>query len=357
MINELDTIGMALLGPFFFNRDKDFSWRGFESAWGHEAAAMEPAIKKIPKYSKARFEKMFEFFSTLLEVLVFSSYKCHLTNVTHIGAITQSNRELEEAHAKLQTSFERLKEIDRMKSNFLAVVSHELRTPLTSVIGYSEMLLEGIGGTLNSNQREYVQVIMEKGEQLLNLIREILNLTKIEAGQMNLALQRQNPADLFKDAVEAIRPLAQKKNISLSLDLAKNIPSPIPLDREKILHILGNLLNNSVKFTEVGGKITVQVSVLSTEDGQAAKSTEGGALVICVEDNGIGISAEYQERIFEKFFQVDDSSTRAFGGTGLGLAIARSLVQIQGGKIWFESRLKQGSKFFFTIPILSHGPE
>ena len=151
VIHEMDAVGFLVIGPFSKERTPQ-------------------EIKNLNDY-----------YITLVEVIVFTSMKRHLTNVAHIASITESYKDLEKANRELQVSFEKLKEIDQMKSNFLAVVSHELRTPLTSVIGYSEMLLEGIGGSLTEGQRGYVNVIMEKADQLLNLIKEILNLSQIEA--------------------------------------------------------------------------------------------------------------------------------------------------------------------------------
>lgn len=290
-----------------------------------------------------------DYFMTIFEVIVFTSMKRHLTNMAHIASITESYKDLEKANQELQVSFEKLKEIDQMKSNFLAVVSHELRTPLTSVIGYSEMLLEGIAGTLTDGQRGYVNVIMEKADQLLNLIKEILNLSKIEAGRIQVSKKPASPREIAQIAYETVLPMAEKKGLKIQINLSNSLPTSAMLDGEKLLQVFNNLLSNAVKFTNQGGSIDFTMEV---------ESKGGEDFLRCmVKDSGIGIAPEYLEKIFEKFFQVDNSSTRAFGGTGLGLAIARSFIEIQGGRLWLESTVGQGTTFFVTVPLEKVSPE
>lgn len=313
VIHEMDAVGFLALGPFSNDRAPE------------------------------EIRDLNDYLMTVFEVIVFTSMKRHLTNMTHIASITESYKDLERANQELQVSFEKLKEIDQMKSNFLAVVSHELRTPLTSVIGYSEMLLEGIGGSLTDGQRGYVNVIMEKADQLLNLIKEILNLSKIEAGRIQVSRKPASPREVAQIAYETILPMAEKKGLKVDLDLSTNLPVSALLDAEKLLQVFNNLLSNAVKFTEQGGKIHFSMNVEKREGGEHLQCT--------VKDSGIGISEEYLEKIFEKFFQVDNTSTRAFGGTGLGLAIARSFVEIQGGKLWLESVVGKGTTFFVSIPL------
>jgi len=184
---------------------------------------------------------------------------------------------------------------------------------------------------------------MEKADQLLNLIKEILNLSKIEAGRIQVPRKAASPREIAQIAYETILPIAEKKGLKVQLDLSANLPVSALLDAEKLLQVFNNLLSNAVKFTNQGGNIKFSMNL---EQAQGEES-----LLCIVKDSGIGIPEEFLEKIFEKFFQVDNTSTRAFGGTGLGLAIARSFVEIQGGKLWLESSVEKGTTFFVSIPL------
>lgn len=353
IINEMDVIGGAGIGPCFIENKGRGSSSNISEKLNFSKNQWEKISKQIPKFSSSGIEKISQLISSILDVSIFSSYKCYLTNVTHIQSITQSYQDLEKANKELQESYEKLKEIDRMKSNFLAVVSHELRTPLTSILGYSEMLMEGIAGDLNKNQSEYVNVIMEKGDQLLHLIREILNLTKIEAGQVKLTPHLLDPLEIFDSALETIRPFSQKKVIQFEKEIAKGIPEKMMGDRDKLLQILNNLFSNAVKFTDNGGKVKITLEVSPFKGSERTSlNPEEKYFLFSIKDTGIGIPKKDQEKIFEKFYQVDNSSTREFGGTGLGLSIVKSFVEIHGGAIWVESEVNKGTKILFTIPII-----
>ncbi|MGC4123012.1 MAG: HAMP domain-containing sensor histidine kinase [Myxococcales bacterium] len=241
---------------------------------------------------------------------------------------------------------ERLRELDRLKSNFLATVSHELRTPLTSIIGYSEMLVQGMAGPINSEQDEYIRTILEKGESLLHLISSILDLTQIEAGRMRLAFAPTDLGDLCKQAVTAVAPQAQKKGLHLESAVPPKLERA-SVDRDKLRQCLVNLLANSVKFTPEGGKVTLAV-VPEAPAGVFPAGKRGFLLV--VQDSGIGIPPEERERIFESFYQVDQSSTRQYGGAGLGLAIVKSFVEAHGGRVKVDSEVGKYSRFTLALP-------
>jgi PAS domain S-box-containing protein len=234
---------------------------------------------------------------------------------------------------------DRLREIDRLKSDFLASMSHELRTPLNSIIGYSEVILDGIDGELPEPAAEDVQAIHDSGQHLLALINDILDLAKIEAGRMELDLEP-TPLDLVIEEIQRItKVLIKSKPVELYFD----IPSEFPwlyADRVRLRQILNNLVSNAIKFTE-RGEVAVKAEV----------QDEKGIALITVRDTGIGISADNYALIFEQFRQVDSGSTRKAGGTGLGLPITRRLVEMHGGEIWLESELGKGSTFSFTIPL------
>jgi signal transduction histidine kinase len=221
-------------------------------------------------------------------------------------------------------------------------MSHELRTPLTSVIGYSEMMLEGLGGPLTAEQREYLGIIMEKGENLLQLITSILDISKIEAGRVRLVLSEVDAGQIMRDAVATVLPLARKKGLRVACE-PPSIPR-IQADRDKLRQCLVNLCSNAVKFTPAGGNITV-----------SARAVDEERIAIHVADTGIGISEENVGRVFDVFFQVDGSSTREYGGAGLGLAIVKSFVEAHGGEVTVASSPGTGSVFTMTLPVNARG--
>ena len=226
---------------------------------------------------------------------------------------------------------------NRHKSEFLANMSHELRTPLNAIIGFSEVLQERLFGDLNEKQAEYTSDILTSGQHLLSLINEILDLSKVEAGRMELELA---PFDLplaIDNARTFVRERAVKHGITLDVDVDARLGEYVG-DERKIKQILLNLLSNAVKFTPEGGRISI-----------AANKTDNGA-EISVSDTGIGIAPADQPKIFEEFRQVGSDSTHKTEGTGLGLTLAKKVVELHGGKIWVESEVGKGSAFSFTLP-------
>jgi signal transduction histidine kinase len=234
---------------------------------------------------------------------------------------------------------DRLRDVDRLKSEFLASMSHELRTPLNSIIGYAEVLLDGIDGELTDDMQEDITAIHGSGKHLLNLINDILDLAKIEAGQMDLVTESLDLRPLAEDMVNASRVLLKDKPVELMLDLPDDLPL-LRADGLRLRQIINNLLTNAIKFTEEG-----QITLLAR-----VHEADPRKVVIAVMDTGIGIKEEHLPMIFDRFRQVDQSHTRRASGTGLGLSITRQLVQLHGGEIWAESESGAGSTFYFTIP-------
>jgi signal transduction histidine kinase len=295
--------------------------------------------QKIRRAALASAEKIVKHFTDVLDVMIFTGHKNLIAAKLHIEAVSESYRELSEKNRQLEESYAKLKELDRLKSNFLATMSHELRTPLTSVIGYSEMMLEGLGGPLTAEQREYVGIIMEKGENLLQLITSILDISKIEAGRVRLVLTEVDAGQLMRDAVATVLPLARKKGLKVACE-----PAALPrfqADRDKVRQCLVNLCSNAVKFTPAGGNITV-----------SAEALPGNLVALRVADDGIGIPEEHVDRVFDVFYQVDGSSTREYGGAGLGLAIVRSFAEAHGGQVSVASTPGAGSTFSLVLPVL-----
>jgi PAS domain S-box-containing protein len=230
---------------------------------------------------------------------------------------------------------------NRAKSDFLSSMSHELRTPLNAIIGFSEMLTDKTFGELNEKQVQYVDNVLESGRFLLDLINDVLDLSKVESGKMELELSTFSLDTVLDNSLVMMKGKCMKQGIALSLDVAEPILDlEISADERKLKQILFNLLSNAVKFTPGGGAITVS----------ARMEGEPSTILISVADTGIGIKPEDQERIFRAFEQVDSSYSRKFQGTGLGLALVRQLVALHGGRVWVESEFGKGSTFWFTIP-------
>ena len=240
-------------------------------------------------------------------------------------------REIEDKSREIEAA-------NRHKSEFLANMSHELRTPLNAIIGFSEVLGERMFGELNEKQAEYTEDILSSGRHLLSLINDILDLSKVEAGRMELELTKFDMPMAIDNALTLIRERATRHGIRLHHSVDERV-GEFTGDERKIKQILLNLLSNAVKFTSEGGRVDVDAV-------RAAETVE-----ISVSDTGIGIAPEDQEAIFEEFRQVGTDYAHKREGTGLGLTLTRKFVELHGGKIWVESELGKGSTFTFTLPI------
>jgi signal transduction histidine kinase len=231
----------------------------------------------------------------------------------------------------------------RLKSQFLANMSHELRTPLNAILGYTELILDHIYGEAPRKMSQVLERVQANGHHLLGLINDVLDLAKIEAGQLTLSLGDYSVKEVVHGVLEAVEPLAIRKGLALKAD----VPAQLPIahgDERRIAQVLLNLVGNAIKFTDAG-----EVAVTA--------SAANGSLTVAVCDSGPGISPADQARIFDEFQQADSSTTRTKGGTGLGLAIARRIVEMHGGGIWVESALGRGSRFFFTLPVKAEQQE
>ena len=338
VLYEGDLMGRVVFGPFVPDSLVELPATLKKISHDFDARLAESYQQKIRKVGVPTAEKILKHFMGLLDVMIFTGHKNLIAAKLHIEAVTESYRELTEKNRQLEESFAKLKELDRLKSNFLATMSHELRTPLTSVIGYSELMLEGLGGPLTAEQREYLGIIMEKGENLLQLITSILDISKIEAGRVRLVVSEVDAGQVMRDAVATVLPLARKKGLKVTCEPPR-IPK-IQADRDKVRQCLVNLCSNAVKFTPAGGQITV------TAEPEAI-----GRVAIHVTDSGIGIGEEHLDRVFDVFYQVDGSSPREYGGAGLGLAIVKSFVEAHGGAVRVRSSQGQGSIFTIVLPL------
>jgi signal transduction histidine kinase len=265
------------------------------------------------------------------------SRRVAIPNRDELGALAANlnrmNDELGRLYRELETA-------SQHKSEFLANMSHELRTPLNAIIGFSEVLDDRMFGELNDKQAEYVRVILTSGRHLLSLINDILDLSKVEAGRMELDLGTFNLRTALENALTLVRERAMRHGLTLDLAIDETLED-IVADERKFKQVLLNLLSNAVKFTPEGGRIDVRAVPAN------------GTVEVSVTDTGVGIAPEDREAIFEEFRQVGQTE-RKREGTGLGLALARKFVELHGGRLWVKSEVGRGSTFTFTIPASPH---
>jgi len=232
----------------------------------------------------------------------------------------------------------RLEQASKAKSEFLANMSHELRTPLNAILGFTEMLTDGLYGEVPAEFAEPLADIQTNGKHLLRLINDVLDLSKIEAGRMELALSEYSASDVVTSVRASLRSLAEEKGLHFRVVVDDGLPEIVYGDPKRVTQCLFNLAGNALKFTKQGG-----VTIRAARDGDSVRYS--------VTDTGIGIPEDHLGAVFTEFRQIDSTITREFGGTGLGLSITKKFVEMHGGRIWVESRLNQGSTFHFTIPI------
>lgn len=247
--------------------------------------------------------------------------------------LAQQNLDLALANAELQ-------QLDEMKSIFVSVTAHELRTPLASISGFAEMLLDELGDPLTKQQRDYLEIIERAAQRLLKITKNLLDVTRLEAGRMELVLKPTLLADLIEPVVSEFAPQLEAKQQLLTVELPpENIL--VMVQETRAIQIIGNLLGNAGKYTAEGGQISLRAALAEVD----------GFLQISIADTGLGIPAEDQAKLFTRFFRAGNANQTRAAGTGLGLYITRSLVELHGGQIWFESELNRGSTFHVTFPL------
>ncbi len=326
-------VGSMVLGPFAFAGD------------GEEALGPVLTVKAVDDLAR--------HLHRVLDLVMWSGHKALLTSTMHLASMRESFRELTEKNEKLEEAYERLKELDRLKSNFIATVSHELRTPLTSIMGYSEMLAEGIAGALNDEQADFIATIRTKSDQLLGLIVSLLDMSKLESGTFFVRPEAVSIMSLLVDVVATLTPTANKKGVQLFAQGDEAALPPVRGDADRLRQVFLNLTENAVKFTPPGGRVT-----LSAVEGIDPRDHEGVVLIahlhraveVRIADTGVGIPRVERDRVFAPFYQVDQSSTREQGGTGLGLAIVKRLVDAHNGMIRIEDNAPRGTVFVVTLP-------
>jgi len=314
------------------------------------------ALGEMPRVRRETAERLAAHLTRILDLIIFSGHRAFLTSEMHVASVRESFRELAEKNQDLQEAFDRLKELDRLKSNFLATVSHELRTPLTSIIGYSDMLATGIAGEMNEEQGEFVETIRSKGDHLLALISSLLDLGKLEQGRLTLHVEHMDAPALLEEVATTLAPLAGKKEVQIAIKVEGSLPG-VKADPVRLRQVLFNLTENAVKFSPRQGTVTLGVRGVELDNddddggmGLVLLAAPRRGLELSVSDQGHGIPSGEQSKIFDAFYQVDGSSTREHGGTGLGLSIVKRLVEAHGGEVWVESTPGEGTTFRLTIP-------
>ena len=314
---------------------------------------------RMPRVREDIAEELCAHLRGVLEQLVFSGHRAQLASTMQVASVRENYRELAEKNEALKTSYDELKQLDQLKSTFLATVSHELRTPLTSIIGYAEMLESGAAGALSDGQTEFLKTIRGKADQLLGLISSLLDLGHLEAQNLQLHSEAVDPRALLSDVGSTIVPNANRRNVVLDIEVADDTPK-IWGDPVRLQQIVLNLADNAMKFSAEGGTV-----VLRAEAGELDAGGPGGlgaalftasrpGVVLTVRDTGMGIPEENLTRIFDAFYQVDAGTTRAHGGAGLGLSIVKQLVDSHDGKIEVTSTLGEGTIFTVTLPAANH---
>jgi signal transduction histidine kinase len=342
---EGDALGTVVVGPFI----PTDSVVGMAPP-GPDAPPLPPRIKP------ATAERLVKHVLAMLDVMLWSGHRAFLASQMQVASAGEAYREITAKNRALADSLKALQEVDRLKSNFMGTISHELRTPLTSILGYAEMLAEGIGGTLTFEQKEFVQIIRGKGEGLLAMISNILELSKLDAETSVHGRSEVDLCALCEDLIGAAEGAAARRKVALGLSVEADLPR-IETDLERIRKVVAHLLDNAIKFTTPGGSVHVTLAAETPAPdelspvGLALLGPANQRVTLTIADTGIGISSEHLPYVFDAFYQVDGSSTREYGGTGLGLAIVRRLTESLGGHVTATSEPGRGSVFRVVLPV------
>jgi signal transduction histidine kinase len=258
------------------------------------------------------------------------------------GRYTSLEDQVEQRTQELTEARDSAVSANRSKSEFVSVVSHELKLPMTSIKGYSDLMLSGATGQLNENQTNFLTTIRNNVNRMATLVSDLADISRIESGNMRLEPREVPVWDVIDEVVTLTRTQVTQKNQTVTVDIPQELPKAW-CDRNRLAQILTNFVSNANKYTPEGGAIVVQAI------------RDDGMIQIKIQDNGLGMTPEDQEKLFSKFFRSTDDKVREAPGTGLGLSITKNLIELQGGKVWFESEFRKGTSFYFTVPISQDG--
>ena len=354
---ERGAIGRAILGPYLPPSVEEVPDTLLSVDDRIDPARAAELLPRMPRIDERTVEQVANHLVSVLDVILWSGHKALLTSKMHIASMRESYRELVEKTTALEEAYERQQELDKLKSNFLATISHELRTPLTSILGYSEMLAGGLAGPMAGPQLDFVQIIQAKSDQLLKLIMSLLDLSKLESGTVMMRRADVAIGAVLTEAASTLAPTAAKKGVALSVDAPADLPFVLG-DPERLRQVFLNLAENALKFTPASGSVHLVARVVATpQDGTDAD--EPGLVLLAplrqmveirVSDTGIGIPEEERAKVFDPFYQVDQSPTREHGGTGLGLSIVKRLVEAHHGTVSIEGNAPSGAVFVVRLP-------
>ncbi len=352
---EGDTIGRIIVGPFVEPTNDSIPDALFEVSSRIDVARVAELLPLMPRATGVVAEAVAKHLVAVLDVVLWSGHKAHLTSTMHIASMRESFRELTRKNTALEQAYAKQKELDKLKSHFLATVSHELRTPLTSILGYSEMLSGGIAGEITPGQLEFVKIIEARSNHLLELIMSLLDLSKLESGTIMIRRGDVLIATVLSEAISTLAPKAGKKGIVLDVDVPADLPVVVG-DPERLRQVFVNLTENAIKFTPENGHVklsAMQVDVNDDEDddaGHVLLAPLRQMIEVRVADTGIGIPEAERTKVFDPFYQVDQRHSREYEGTGLGLSIVKRLVDGHRGTVHIEGNTPHGAVFVVRLP-------
>ena len=335
------------------------------TAYGDENIAIHAIAEHVDGYLRKPFvvEALYSVVAQTLERNRIERERRRL-----IAQLRESNREVMAHYERLEQANRDLRALDQLKSEFLANVGHELRTPLNSIIGFTELLLQGYSGGVTEDQRRQLSMVLSSGNQLLRVLNDVIEISMLNAGQIELRCEYLPVSQIIDEAIQEVRKDAEKKHLTIVTEVEDILPLCY-CSHEKLKLVLYNLLDNAIKFSYSGNIIVAarSASILSERQMSEASFKHANAaeqetpnksyLLISVKDQGIGISRDNFDILFDEFRQVDGSLTREYNGTGLGLAISKKLIEMHEGRIWLESQIGVGSTFYFTLPIVMNEDE
>ncbi len=354
-------VGKLVIGPYF-----PAELRHIPAALVKLLPALQPEefrhiLGQLPRYSVEGLQQIRDVVLSSMECIFYAMHRTNVTEQMHTAMVREAYREITEKNRKLEEIVEERKAFERRKSDFLAMVSHELRTPLTSIIGYSDMLAEGIAGEMAQEQRQFVQTIKSKGDELLKIISSILDFSRIDSGRLSVKTIPCDVTDLIETAMKGHREQIRRRGLKLSVKVANDLPR-VDLDPEKIVTAISHLVDNAIKFSSPNGVIQIGAHTVASSEADVAEDGIGFVLLatpdmleISVSDFGVGIDAADFKELFAPFTQVDGSSTREHGGAGIGLAIVKQYVEAHGGRVHVHSVKGEGSNFSIRIPLVQSG--
>ncbi len=362
-----ERVGRFVLGPYRCQSDAEQT--GQTSPTGQAEALPASLLEVDPKLDRAKATEALaamvaltsqraallkEHLAALVELVMASGYEALVTSKMHVASMAESYRQLEDKNAELLDANARFRELDSLKTSFLSTMSHELRTPLTSIIGYGDMLVDGLAGELNTEQREFLQIILRQSDQLLELIRSLLDVSKLEQGTLTVDKVSVSLSEVLKEVVTSLTPRAVDLGVFIDL---KSLEEGLAVcgDRARLRQVFLNVVENSLKFSTAGGCVTIHAS-----RHEESEQAEVGYILfaplrqlaeIRIVDLGPGVPHRDKTRVFDAFYQVDQTSSREHSGTGLGLSIVKRLVDAHGGSVHVQDNEPNGSVFVVRLPI------